>query len=154
MAEGRETPEEKTSQELLGKFLAVTDRVLDTLARRSETLRISRQAIHSLQVIWTPARANLHSVSESLSIGLSRTRRRALESVGMFGDSLKAKVDLLLEDIIENSLPRVLKRLNSMLGSLAKIFHLLHSVKEFKEHYEIAIVWSAGRGGCRVGESA
>jgi hypothetical protein len=52
----------------------------------------------------------------------------------MFGDALAAKWKLLSFDIEEGAVKRVLKRLNSMLSSLSKVFPALHAVKEYKDH--------------------
>ena len=57
----------------------------------------------------------------------------------MFGGSLKAKWDLLSFDIQEGAVKRILKRLNSMLSSLSKVFPSLHAVKEFKDHLEATL---------------
>jgi hypothetical protein len=92
-----------------------------------------------LQRIWTSARSTLKGVIESMRIGLSRARRGALNQIGMFGDALAAKYDLLSFDIQEGAVKRVMKRLNSMLSSLAKVFPALHAVKEFKDHIEATV---------------
>ena len=57
----------------------------------------------------------------------------------MFGETLSAKLALLWDCLRNGSLQPILKTLNSMLGSLAKIFNVLHAVKEFKEMMEVAI---------------
>ena len=57
----------------------------------------------------------------------------------MFGESLAAKWELLTFDIQEGALKRVLKRLNSTLSSLSKVFPTLHAVKGFKDHLEITL---------------
>jgi len=57
----------------------------------------------------------------------------------MFGDTLAAKWELLSSDIQEGAVKRVLKRLNSMLSSLSKVFPKLHAVKEYKDHVEVTV---------------
>jgi hypothetical protein len=57
----------------------------------------------------------------------------------MFGEALAAKWELLSFDIKEGAVKRVLKRLNSMLSSLSKVFPLLHTVTEFKDHVEATV---------------
>jgi hypothetical protein len=57
----------------------------------------------------------------------------------MFGDSLRAKWELLSFDMREGAVKRILKRLNSMLSSLSTVFRALHAVKEFKDHLEVTI---------------
>jgi hypothetical protein len=57
----------------------------------------------------------------------------------MFGDALAAKWKLLSFDIEEGAVKRVLKRLNSMLSSLSKVFPALHAVKEYKDHFEVTV---------------
>lgn len=56
----------------------------------------------------------------------------------MFGDTLAAKYELLRFDIEEGAVKRVMKRLNSMLSSLAKVFPALHAVN-FKDHIEATV---------------
>ncbi len=136
-----ESDEDKDSRLLLIGLLTVTDRLLDQLLEGPilNAPISSGGPVQQLQIIWKAARASLRGVTESLRVGLSRARRKALDKVGMFGASLKAKFELLTFDIKENAVKRVLKRLNSLLGSLAKIFEPLHAVKEIKEHVEIYI---------------
>ena len=135
-----ESQEERESRILLAEFLGLTDSVLERVLERSV---MSPSGVHNVMVgaaqlkqIWSIARDHLKQVIQSIRIGLSRTRREALERVGMFGQSLTAKFNLLSFDIEEGTVRRVMKRLNSMLGSLAKVFPVLDTVKEFKEHIE------------------
>jgi hypothetical protein len=92
-----------------------------------------------MERIWLSARERLKGVIKSISIGLSRRRRRALDRAGMFGDALKAKWELLSFDINEGAVKRISGRLNSMLDSLSDVFPVLHTIKEFKEHIEITV---------------
>jgi hypothetical protein len=78
-------------------------------------------------------------VIESVRIGLNKARREGLNQIGMFRDPLKAKFALLTLDIREGAVRRVLKRLNSMLDSLADVFPALHAVKEYKDHVEATV---------------
>jgi hypothetical protein len=138
----RETEEERESRLLLITFLTTADPLLDRLLRRllrePENSAAHRDWKHLYQ-IWNSARERLNGVVRSIKIGLSRTRRRALERVGMFGDSLRAKWDLLSFEMQEGPVKRVLKRLNSMLSSLSMVFPALHAIKEFKDHVEVTI---------------
>jgi len=100
---------------------------------------MAHRAGTQLQRIWNSARENLRGVIRTIQIGLSRTRRRALQQVGMFGDALAAKWELLSFDIQEGAVKRLLKRLNSMLSSPSKVFPALHAVKEFKDQLEATV---------------
>lgn len=140
--ESKENPEERKSRLVLNQFLSTTEPVLDRLLTRlvleSKEAVVHRASEH-LQQIWASARERLKAVVQAIQIGLSRTRRRALEQVGMFGDALAAKWTLLSFDIKEGAVKRVLKRLNSMLSSFSKVFPTLHAVKEFKDHLEVTV---------------
>ena len=94
-----------------------------------------------LRRIWDSARENLKGVIQSIEIGLSRARRTALQQIGMFGDTLAAKWELLSSDIEDGvgALMRILKRLNSMLSSLSNVFRSIDAVKEFKDHLEVTL---------------
>jgi hypothetical protein len=136
----KETSEERESRVLLIRFLSLTDRLLErVLGRIIEGQHQLVARIESLRIIWTSARENLKGIIESLHIGLNNARRKALNAVGMFGSALKAKFDLLSFDVQEGAVGRVLKRLNSILGSLAEIFLGIDAVKEFKDHLEATI---------------
>jgi hypothetical protein len=142
MVAGRkESPEEKDSRLLFLKFLIEAnnflERVLDLIT--SQTLTFAAAGLHHLNVIAKSAKRKLKGVIDTVSIGLSLSRRKALEKVGMFGEDLKAKFALLVSDIDENAVRLVLRRLNSMLLSAAAVFPVLHAVKEYKDHLEIAI---------------
>jgi hypothetical protein len=138
----RESKLDRESRFLLSRFLTTTDPLLERLLERL-VLRSEDQVVHRagarLQRIWNSARANLKGVIRTIQIGLSRARRRALEQIGMFGDALAAKWELLSFDIEEGAVKRVLKRLNSMLSSLSKVFPALHAVKEYKDHLEVTV---------------
>lgn len=138
----RETEQEHESRFLLNHFLITIDPVLERVLTRY-VLDSKEDLVHrsgdQLRQIWSSAREHLRAVVQSIRIGLSRARRRALKQVGMFGDSLKAKWELLSFDIREGAVRRILKRLNSMLSSLSKVFPSLHAVKEFKDHLEVTL---------------
>lgn len=140
--ESKENDKERESRLLLNICLTTVDPLLDRLLARmvldSKELTVHR-AGEQLHRIWNVARERLRAVVQSIRIGLSKTRRRALEQVGMFGDSLAAKWELLSFDIQEGAVKRFLKRLNSMLTSLSKVFPSLHAVKEFKDHLEVTL---------------
>ena|SRR6267378_5499064 len=140
--ESRENDEERESRVVLNIFLTTVDPLLDRLLKRlvlDSREVVVRHAGRQLHQIWDSARERLRAVVQSIKIGLSKTRRRALEQVGMFGDSLAAKWELLSFDIREGAVKRLLKRLNSMLSSLSKVFPSLHAVKEFKDHLEVTL---------------
>ena len=62
-----------------------------------------------------------------------------LEGAGLVRDPLRFKRDMLTETIKERVVARLLKVINSILGSLASVFPFLEAVKEYKEHVEAAI---------------
>lgn len=62
-----------------------------------------------------------------------------LERVGLIGSQLRMKWTLLDLDLNAGLLGRVLKRLNSILSSLAKAIFVVEVLKEFKDHVEISI---------------
>src|SRR6266403_5202931 len=136
-----ESESERESRLLLNTFLTTTDplleRLLERLVLRSDQL--AHRGGAQLHRIWNSARENLKGVIRTIQIGLSRTRRRALQRVGMFGDVLAAKWELLSFDIQEGAVKRLMKRLNSMLSSLSKVFPALHAVKEFKDQLEATV---------------
>ncbi|MFY9559881.1 MAG: hypothetical protein WAQ52_06585 [Terriglobales bacterium] len=133
----KESAEDRESRLLLIRLLQVSEQTLDRYLHELAQLQADLQVqFHELTRIWRTARANLRGVIDSIRIGLSLIRRQALIQVGMFGDTLAAKFSLLALDIQEGAVKRVLKRLNSMFGSLAKVFPALHAVKELKDHAE------------------
>ena len=138
----RESAEERESRLLLIRFLEISDGILDRFLDEllhemtRQQMRTIDIHLHNLRTIWRSARASLKGVIESIRVGLSRTRREALAQIGMFGEALRAKFDLLSFDIREGVISRVLKRLNSMFSSLTKVFPTLHVVKELKDHAE------------------
>ena len=136
-----ESEDDRKSRQLLSQFLTTTEALMDRFLQELilEVRDAASRGGRQLSAIWHSARENLKRVVESVDIGLSRTRRDALTRVGMFGDALTAKWELLSMDISEGVVRRVLKRLNSMLSSLAKVFPALHAVKEFKDHVEATI---------------
>jgi hypothetical protein len=136
-----ESDDERKSRNLLLKFLSTTDALLERFLQKL-VLDVPEAASHAgeqLRGIWASAQENLTGVRKSVDVGLSRTRREALHQVGMFGEALASKWELLAADIRAGAVKRVLKRVNSMLGSLAKAFPALHAVKEFKDHIEATI---------------
>ena len=141
MAERNESQDERESRLLLIKFLTTTDNLLERLLQRLvlDSHDLTNKVGAQLQRIWTSARLTLKKVTESVRIGLSRARREGLNQIGMFGEALAAKYELLTFDIQEGAVKRVMKRLNSMLSSLAKVFPALHAVKEFKDHIEATV---------------
>jgi uncharacterized protein (DUF2267 family) len=142
MAQRREeSHEERESRLLLIRFLLLTDRLLQEMPDRwLARLPNLLNAVHQhLQRIWAGAQRNLRGVIESVRIGLNKARREGLNQIGMFGDALEAKFALVTLDIREGAVRRVLKRLNSMLDSLADIFPALHAVKEYKDHIEATV---------------
>lgn len=62
-----------------------------------------------------------------------------VEGAGLVRDSLQFKRDMLTEAIKEKVFARLLKIVNSILGSLSTVFPFLEAVKEYKEHVEAAI---------------
>jgi hypothetical protein len=66
-------------------------------------------------------------------------QRKLLSELGLLHEALFAKLQLLWDCLRDGSLEPILKTLNSLLGSLAKVFAPLHAVKEFKEMMEVAV---------------
>jgi hypothetical protein len=62
-----------------------------------------------------------------------------VEGAGLVRDSLQFKRDMLNQAIKQGVVSRTLKIINSILGSLSKVFPFLEAVKEYKEHVEAAI---------------
>ena len=62
-----------------------------------------------------------------------------MEGAGLVRDSLQFKRNMLTEAIKEKVFARLLKIINSILGSLSTVFPFLEAVKEYKEHVEAAI---------------
>lgn len=141
VAQSRESKDDRKSRLLLVRFLELTERLLDRLLQRLvlDFHNLFITAGEYLVRIWNSARKRLASVIEGISHGLNSGVRRSLEQVGMFGRDLEDKFDLLSVDISQGAVKRILKRLNSMLSSLAKVFRSLHAIKEFKDHVEATI---------------
>lgn len=62
-----------------------------------------------------------------------------VEGAGLVRDSLRFKRDMFTQAIKQGVVSRTLKMINSLLGSLSKVFPFLEAVKEYKEHVEAAI---------------
>lgn len=62
-----------------------------------------------------------------------------VEEAGLVRDSLQFKRNMLSEAIKHGVVARLLKIINSLLGSLTTIFPFLDAVKEYKEHVEAAV---------------
>lgn len=130
-----ESADERRSRNELARFLKLAGSVLDRYINEI-LLRVTERVRHNLVILWQSARGNLVRVIQNIQIGLSKTRRTAFAEVAMFGETLSAKIALLEFDIREGAVRRVLKRLNSMFSSLAKVYPMLHAVKELKDHAE------------------
>jgi hypothetical protein len=62
-----------------------------------------------------------------------------VEGAGLVRDGLQFKRSMLTAAIKQGVAARVLKIINSILGSLTGVFPFLEAVKEYKEHVEAAI---------------
>jgi hypothetical protein len=62
-----------------------------------------------------------------------------VEGAGLVRDSMQFKRDMFTQAIKQGVVSRTLKIINSLLGSLSKVFPFLEAVKEYKEHVEAAI---------------
>jgi hypothetical protein len=62
-----------------------------------------------------------------------------VERAGLVRDSLRFKRNMLTAGIKQGVVARVLKIINSILGSLSGAFPFLEAVKEYKDHVEAAI---------------
>jgi len=141
MTQEHESPEDKKSRLLLITFLQLSESLLERVTGQLifNSKRLLNAVTENLRILMRGAHTAVRSTIESLKIGLNRRVRESLEKAGMFGSQLKAKFALLSFDINGGAVLRVLKRLNSMLGSFAKVFDRLEIVKEYKEHVEITI---------------
>lgn len=62
-----------------------------------------------------------------------------VEGAGLVRDSLQFKRGMLTEAMNQGVVGRLLKIVNSILGSLASVFPFLEAVKEYKEQVEAAV---------------
>src|ERR1017187_2380979 len=124
MAKRLETKVEKRSRHNLRQFFLVSQQALQQLF---DELRIRwgkrpSKAIDNLDVLRVHAFERMGGTMERLEIGLSKKLSASLARVGMIGEELRAKLELLWECFQNGTLGPILKTLNSILGSLAGVF--------------------------------
>ncbi len=119
----------------LSTFLSGAKNLLELLCGKLEPIKFTtfdnefRNSIRPL----------IEEVESEVGLITSETHSRwqALKSLGLTGSSLTLKVTEFFEWFSKGKLKRLLKSLNSILGSLFKVFGQLEPVKEFKDHLEI-----------------
>jgi hypothetical protein len=119
-------------------FDILRDQSKDGLRRRIEHLNVLR--VHALDETQKGVRR----------LGQNRTSirlREGLRRVGMYGEVLKAKLEILWDCLRDGTLEPILKTLNSILGSLRGVLPFAEPLKEFKEHMEVAVDSLAKDGG-------
>ena len=86
--DSRENEQERESRLVLNRFLTTTDPLLEIVFQRciiDSKEPLAHRAGKQLHQIWDSARERLRAVVHSIEIGLSKTRRKALEQVGCLG---------------------------------------------------------------------
>lgn len=87
---------------------------------------------------WNDVEGRLNRAANTLEAQQPDLHWEYLEGVGLVRDSLQFKRDMLTQ-AKKGPISRLLKVINSILGSLAKVFGFLEAVKEYKEMIEAAI---------------
>ncbi len=136
-----ESDEDKKSKRQLRLFLEVNQQALEQLfeALRARLGAVEKETVERLNVLRVAAFEGQKGVLDFLRRGINSKQRKLLTQIGLFHESLTAKLELLWDCLGNGSLHPILKTLNSILGSLAELFAVLHAVKEFKEMMEVAI---------------
>jgi hypothetical protein len=110
-------------------FDVLRDQSKDGMRKRMEHLNVLRN--HALD----ETRKGVRRLSQNRT---SSRLREGLRRVGMYGELLKAKLELLWDCLRDGTLEPILKTLNSILGSLGGVLHFAELLKEFKENMEVA----------------
>lgn len=136
-----ETEADMKSRRNLLAFLKVNEQALQQVFDSLSARLISNSAttVQRLDTIRAAAFEGQRGVEQFFEKGFNRTQRKMLSSLGLLHETLLAKLQLLWDCIRDGSISPILKSLNSILGSLAKVLAPLHAVKEFKEMMEVAI---------------
>jgi hypothetical protein len=66
-------------------------------------------------------------------------QREALRNAGLTGPNLQMKWTLLGFDVKRGRVKRIIKRINSILGSLSSVFPVADVIKEFKDQTEASM---------------
>lgn len=125
------------SRSLQQLFDVLRDRSKEGVRRRIEYLNVLR--LHAVQ----ETERGMRSLGQNK---LGKRLRNNLRRVGMYGEVLKAKLELLWDCLRDGTLEPILKTLNSILGSLGGVLHFADVLKEFKENMEVAVD-SLGKDG-------
>ena len=136
-----ETDADRRSRINLQTFLTVNQRVLQQILNslNERLLSTSSTTVRRLEILRAAAFDGQKGTEEFFKKGFNRTHRKTLSVLGLLHETLRAKLELLWDCIRDGSISPILKTLNSILGSLAKVLAPLHAVKEFKEMMEVAI---------------
>ena len=129
-------------------FLKESEDVLEFLINESEGLLLKRVTKNkglrdSLKSAWEDVRENLKSVVKDLHDSDPESVLDKLKENGLTGKQLEFKLNLFYwlkgrweAERTRNWIVRVLGAMNTILGSLAKVFAQIEPVKEFKEAIE------------------
>jgi len=141
MAEHRETNAEMRSRENLRTFIRVSQQTLQQVfdELRNRWAERPGRTIQNLDLLREHAFQRVAGPMRRLEIGLSKGLSKSLSRVGLLGEELRAKLELLWEYLQNGTLGPILKTLNSILGSLADVFGFAEVLKEFKENMEVAV---------------
>ena len=133
----------------LSAFLIESERILINLIAEPEGLLLKRVSNNkklreSLEDAWEDVGKNIQTVVQKLHDALDQENIIVqLEKVGLTGKQLQFKLDLFywLKDRWQtkrtrNWAVRILGVMNTILGSMAKVFAQIEPVKEFKEAIE------------------
>jgi hypothetical protein len=83
---------------------------------------------------WQDVEGRLNRASHELeAMQPDDLHRQYIEGAGLVRDSLQFKRNMLTESIKQGVITRLLKIINSILGSLTAVFGFLEAVKEYKE---------------------
>ena len=63
-----------------------------------------------------------------------------LQHAGMTGTQLRIKWELWWEDLLAGKFKLILRRLDSLLKSLASVIHLAEILEEYKQHVEMTMI--------------
>ena len=143
-ATSAESDEDKKSKRNLRTFLKVNQQALqqvfDLLSERiGSTAKTAGTTVQHLNTLRIAAFDGQKGIEQFFEKGMNTAQRKLLAELGLLHDALFAKLQLLWDCLRDGSLAPILKTLNSLLGSLAKVFAPLHAVKEFKEMMEVAV---------------
>jgi hypothetical protein len=125
-------------EQILRSIVITAVRFLRTVVFEQAGDMLLESSIQSLQSGWDA----FHYAAENV-LGRLRNIRDSmwskLERAGLTGGQLRMKWEVLLEDLTTNAVGRIVKRIDSLLGSLSTVIPGAELMKEYKEHVEISI---------------